>query len=533
MKDLLEYFRYLNDKNWGSGSYQWMFYTAILLVFVFEKKKIARIVFGWLPLVFLFAIYNPLFNKFMRLVFPNPDAYYVRMFSFIPVTYGIGVGFMQIITKTRGWLKPLCVSALMIIIVITGTDVYHALGMTRTANPEKVPAGLMEVIEAVRKDEREKICVAVPYPLSTSIRQIDSGLITPYGRDEGLSDSLHRELSQSVPDVQFVMNESGKRAVDYIVVYRNDEVKKEFQIQGYEPWGETSDYIVYNVSNVPIVQRKYDELNHIVSVTNYDINGEPIKLGQGYTTVEYQYDSWGYRIQEKYLDENGDPFVFSNGYCSVRRKYRFPSGLVESQMFLDQEDKPLLINGRYETRYTYNFNKQLVQEDFYDAKGNPMNLTDKLFATRKIEYNRNGQIIRESYFDLDGQPVLSSYGYAAHTFEYDDERHIVIELFYGTDGKATADSAGHVEIKRQYDDRNNLIRESYTDGNGALVQSDSGFSEIHFGYDAYDHVISESYWDEKGNPAMCNGYHRIEKEYNENMELVEERKYDVSGNLVL
>lgn len=533
MQEMIEYFLYLNKFNWGDGPYQWMFYIGLFLTLIFEKKKIARIVFGWLPIVFLLAIYNPIFNQMIRIVFPNPDAYYVRMFSFIPVTYGIGIGIMQLIVKLKGWIKFITLAGLAIVLIISCTDVYKALDMKPSENPEKVPAGLVEVINAIHSDDQQKVCVAVPYPLSTSIRQVDATLITPYGRDDGLTDTLHRELSQDVPNASVVMDLAGKRSVDYIVTHKNDECQTEFRQQGYEPYAETSIYSIYAVENVPKVRRIMDEKNRIISITSIDADGNPIKTQKGYTTILYGYDNYGNRNKETYLDEQGEKYTLPAGYASIQKKYRFPSGLLESVIYLDDKDEPVKVNGCYEIRNTYNSNKKLSKESFFDQFGNPMLRTDLLYASRELEYNNSGQMIRESFYGLNNEPVVSSAGYASYSREFDERKRLVGLYYYDVYGKPTKGNDGYAGVLKRYDENDNMINETYIDENEEIENCIIGYAEIRWEYDEHKRITSESYWDKHGRPAYFTGYHRIEKEYDTNDNVIEERMYDQIGKLTL
>lgn len=565
MAELMNYFRYLNEFNWGNGIYQWLFYASIVIVLIFEKKKIARIIFGWLPLAFLVAIYNPIFNYLIRIIFPNPDPYYVRMFSFIPVTYGIGVGIMQLLLKTKKWIKLLSLLSIAIAIVLTNTSVYNALGMTVAANPEKVPTGLLEVVAALKTSEKKNICVAVPSPLNTSIRQVDAEIITPYGRDDSLRDNLLRELSQPIPNVSVAMAEAGKKSVDFIVVHRSEECKEAFKEKGYEPWKETQEYMIYAVLNVPRVIRVFDDKRRVVSVTNVDASGISLKNSYGYYTIAYEYDTYGYRCKETYLDINGRKYTLPQGNSSLLQEYSFPSGLIVRQKCLDDYDKPVLVNGRYETRYTYNREKRLVQEMYYDNQGYIMNREDLQYASRKIDYNEKGQISRESYYGTDGNLVLSSFGYAIIEYNYDGNGRVIVERYFDADEKPIKNKFGYASFTRNYNEQGNIISETYYNEQGNKAARDNGYAEVHRNYDEASRITSESYWDEAGdpyttrwgyhaitkeydivgnvisemfwdnsdNPALYDGYHRIVKNYDRFGNIIEERTYGIDGKLVL
>ena len=62
----------------GTGMYFALFFVSIIYIFLKEKDKNKKIIFGYFPLIVLLVILNPIFNKIID-KFINQNVYF-RMF---------------------------------------------------------------------------------------------------------------------------------------------------------------------------------------------------------------------------------------------------------------------------------------------------------------------------------------------------------------------------------------------------------------------------------------------------------------------
>ena len=432
MHAFFDYISQVNQMHWGNSAYQCFFYVASLLILVFDKRKTTKIIFGIYPLMYLVIIYNPLFKRMMDLIWNNNPAYYARMFSFIPLIYCIATGFMQIIIKAKDPMKFILVGCTIAATILLGSNVYKADWMKPIEKLEQVPSEVFRVSEAIREFGEQHPCVAFPYPLNVYMRQIDATLVMPYGR---FTNRLGRALQQSVPDVNYIMTEAGKQAVDYVVVHARPEAEDAFSVAGYRPATKTPGYLVYPVKGVPKREIVLNDKQQIQTIADFDENGRIIIDALGYAKYIYEYDDYGNMIKTTFLDENNRKAVLTSGITSVKRSVRYFSHLVDSMIYLDKEDQPMLIDGRYETRYAYNHNKQLIKESYYDQNGMLMNREDVFYALRIIDYDDQGRCVRERYYDKNSKLVNNSFGYAVITMKYNDNNQDILESYYDVNGQ--------------------------------------------------------------------------------------------------
>ena len=303
--------------HWGTGPFQWYFYLGILLVLTLERRKAVRIVLGWLPLLFLLAVYTPFSSRLMALAVDRKEgAYLSRLFTFIPLFYVMAHGAVLLLSRLKDGAKFLGVCAISAVIVLSGDSVYHQFWMHPAENPEKVPRDAAEIAAALAAEEGT-LCVAAPKELSVYLRQLDARLTTPYARYEN---KIGRELAKSRPDPENVMTWAGLQAVDVVAVWNSEDTRADFTDAGWDPFAETTSCLLYRVSGVPRKTRELDEKRRVISETWWDEKGNPADVQKGYVTIRYEYNDVGEVIRESYFDGSGQPMIHE-GRVYASREY--------------------------------------------------------------------------------------------------------------------------------------------------------------------------------------------------------------------
>ena len=325
--------------HWGNSPFQFFFYLGILLVLLLEKRREVRVVLGWLPLLFLLVIYNPLFGQVLSRVIPSKSwAYLSRLFTFVPLFYVVAHGAVLLLSRLKDGAKFLCVCLLGAVIALSGESVYHQYWMRPAANAEKAQTDAVEMVDLLRS-QGENLCVAAPQEVSVYLRQLDANLLTPYGR---YVNKLGKALGSEAPDPLQVMTWAGEQAVDVLAVWNREGIRESFAAGGWEPFAETSNCLLYTVSGVPRWVRTVDEKRRLASKTTLDAEGNPVLNENGYVTIRYEYDDAGMLVRQSYYDENGQPMK------RYKKKYA-------SQEFIDDGQEKILV------RY-YDLEGNLVKE---------------------------------------------------------------------------------------------------------------------------------------------------------------------------
>ena len=342
MRETIDSLLSLNDLHWRGNVYQWYFYVAILLVLIFEKRKTIRIVFGWVPLLYLMLMFNPFCIKLLGFAGLSNPAYFVRLFSFMPLMYVIARGFTILLCIGDNWVKLAGVCLSCIAICLTGNSIYSESWLTKAENYAKVPKETLDILEAIDPENNQNVSIAPIDASAVYIRQVGD-VITPYGRSVGV---LGNMLSMDPPDVKEVMELAGQQDVNYIMAHKTDATLTAFSEQGYEPYLLTENYVVFRVDGVPRIQRTLNEKRQIVSIENCNEYGQLAATNSGYTTVLYEYGATNQVDKQSYFGIDGKQFEYPEGYTSIETKHYLFNGNTKSLVYLDKKGNPILKDGR-------------------------------------------------------------------------------------------------------------------------------------------------------------------------------------------
>ena len=429
MQETINMFLGLNDFHWRGSAYQWFFYAGILLTLLLEKRRMQRIVFGWLPLLYLVFMFNPLCIRLLNMSGLHNQAYFTRLFSFMPLVYVIARGFTMILRIDNGWLKMVGVGLACVVVCIAGKNIYLEDWLVKAENYEKVPRETFEILNAIDAGDNQNVSIAPIDATAVYIRQV-ANVVTPYGR---VPNNLGRLLSTDQPDVSLIMQTAGQQDVDYVMVHRTGITLASFLKYRYRPFAMTRNYAIYRVEGVPRARRIFNEKRQVASVIYYDAAGRPEDDTTGFYSIAYGYDSRGNQIRESHLDQSGKPTRLGVKYASAEKNY-YLSGYVSSIDYLDENDNMVLIDGRYITSNKYNSIGRLICEKYYDEVGKPMKKLGDLYAIRKLTYASDDIIKSEMYYDEEDNPIRSTGGYAGFSREYDEKMKLISESYFDTDG---------------------------------------------------------------------------------------------------
>jgi len=494
MKEMLSFFKTVYQTYWGNGPFQWIFYISIILIICVEKRKSIRIIFGWYAVVFHLMLFNPItFKKLLSIFTWDHIPYYCRMFAMIPVFYCMIYGIMIIVQKVKGFPKLIITVCICILIGYFGTNVYKLDWMKKADNLGKIPRDLDSIVEAL--NDESDICVAVPESLSSYIRQEAAEFYTPYGRSVN---SLGVALGSNEPDVTNIMTMAGSQSCDYIVVNNLDSVKNAFENEGYTPYYQSNDYLIYEVSGVPKNCRTFNDLRQISSSCSFDKDGNIKTNEYGYSITKYEYDKRGYRSKETYYDKNDDIYTVEYGFSSVGWTWSY-SGLITSTTYYNEDGKPTESSSGYSIKKSeYNKDRQLIRETFCGVDGNPIIRKDTGYAQRTLSYNINSIVEEERFYDTEGELILNNSGYAGINNTIDDSGKVIKVTYLGVDQNPIMLSEGYAGYTQEYLDDGSVIQREYFDDNDNSATLPLGYHTMRETYDSSGVLQLSEYYDESG-----------------------------------
>lgn len=282
--------------------------------------------------------------------------------------------------------------------------------------------------------------------------------------------------------------------------------------------------LTYCQSGFAICQKTYDKMGNVVRYEFLDKDGKTlINRNNGYAVEENTYDALGNIKTIRHYNSSMKLCMTSFGYCTKYFIYDDKTNFTTEEKSYDANGKVIKIN-----RYRYDANGNQIaswtingagtlQGNVANAEFDENNRLTKLYGTNlsgrrinqsgesycEVDVKRDdkGNIIVQTYLDVNGNPACDEFKTHKRIKEFDESNNCIYQKDLGTDGKPTHGSNTYPEGKVTYDERGNMTSIACLDG--------------------------------YGNPYMCSeGFHRVEKEYNESNLVSSECYKNVNGNLV-
>lgn len=251
-------------KYMGTGIMLLWYIAALIYLSLREKRRPARILFLYVPLILLLVILNPLFaviyEKFLGMEI------YFRNLWLLPVTVTLAYCPVRI---CREWFPEegkkqdlrrglLCLS-MAVLILLSGKPVYQNPLFSRAENIHHVPREMVQICDMISLDGRE-VMAAFPAEHLLYVRQYTGKVCMPYGRDalQGYFRELYHVLQADCIDVERMAALAKEQKCHYVIFSKEKTLEGRMEDYDYEWFGETEHYLVYrdNTMNFSLIYQK-------------------------------------------------------------------------------------------------------------------------------------------------------------------------------------------------------------------------------------------------------------------------------------
>ena len=351
---------------------------------------------------------------------------------------------------------------------------------------------------------------------------------------------------------------------------------------------DTQEQPVESSKGVHMWKCEYDSIGNITKLDYYDRNMKPARYGgynsgvkityndqslystktycdkdgnltydeYGVAKIQFTYDKTGNVIKQELLDKDGQTLVNSrNGYAVEQVTYD-NIGNIKTIHYYNSSMKPCVSSyGYYAREFVYDEKTNFMIEDkFYNANGgvikikrytydnNGNNTSEWTVAASgsiigvvmHYEYDSNNQITKNYSTNLSGKRVpQEGKAYCEIRSKFDERGNPIELMFYDTAGRPSYDDQKTHKRIRKFDERNNVIYEKNLSKDGRPIEGINVNPEAKVTYDDYGNLVGLKCFDGYGNPYTCTeGYHNLERKYNENNLLASECYKDARGRLV-
>ena len=230
----------------GTGGYVALYCLAIVYLFLKEKDKIKRAFTIYFPILVLFIIMNPLFNKIVGSVLK--EGTYWRVFWMIPM--GVTLGYasakfiMSLEKKTQKIFITICFAG---IIALGGGYMYKEGNFLPVGNPYKIQDDMVYVAQIIGADKAEYKKALVSFYLAPYIRQIDGSIELAYARNPRGYNESSLAVLVGRGEVDKICAKAKSTNSNYIVLHKETPIIGDFEEHGYRLLQEAQDYRIYKL----------------------------------------------------------------------------------------------------------------------------------------------------------------------------------------------------------------------------------------------------------------------------------------------
>lgn len=219
----------------GSGMLAALYVCAVIFLFFQEKETYKRILLVYLPIFWIGVLLLPVTYKVVAEVI-DEEIYY-RFFWMLPMTLVIAYSCVQAYHLYRGKYRGLVAVALIAVLVLSGDFVYNNWRYSKAENEFHIPDSVVEICDLMHTEGREVIAL-FPMELMQYVRQYDSTICMPYGRnvlveDWNINHPLYDMMEEEVVDCERLGEAAVMYSCSYIVLSQEREITGDLTASGY------------------------------------------------------------------------------------------------------------------------------------------------------------------------------------------------------------------------------------------------------------------------------------------------------------
>lgn len=164
----------------GSGIIVSWFVISLIYLFLKEKDSSKRIIFLYFPVLVLFLYFNPLFVRVVYGII-GEEIYY-RFLWIIPMSVTIAYTAVSIWERLEKGFQGIFAVVCVLLIGVSGKFIYANVHFSVADNLYHIPETVVKICDAIAVEGRE-VTAAFPREMVQYVRQYDSTVCMPYGRE--------------------------------------------------------------------------------------------------------------------------------------------------------------------------------------------------------------------------------------------------------------------------------------------------------------------------------------------------------------
>lgn len=234
-------------KQYGGNGYLFILFAASLIYLLFAEKDMRKkIPVVIAPAIILFMFFVPYTRiAFVAFNHEGPDTYY-RILWLLPMGVVIAYAGCKLFAEHRR-IGAVVVSAA---IILCGSLVYKNEYMSKAENLYHIPQVAIDICDVISPEEDEpRVRAVFPDELIHFVRQYDTDIMMPYGRDTVHNDyySAVREAfaKPETINAEELLAATREAKCRYIVMYKDRSIDTPLEEMGLEIVDTVGGYNIY------------------------------------------------------------------------------------------------------------------------------------------------------------------------------------------------------------------------------------------------------------------------------------------------
>lgn len=236
----------------GTGLILIWYLISLIYLWMREKRKNYRILFIYMPIIFLLLFFNPLFAKVIYIV--ADDEIYYRILWLLPITMTIAFTLTDIYGRLDGVRKRFFPVVAGLLIMVSGSFIYTNPHFGPAENIYHVPQSVVDICDAIEVEGRE-VTAVFPEEMLQYVRQYSGSICMPYGREITVGkwvhvNELYPVMEAETVDAVVLTNMARQQACIYIILPKDKKITGDMAACQFEVFDEMHGYLIYKDSNV-------------------------------------------------------------------------------------------------------------------------------------------------------------------------------------------------------------------------------------------------------------------------------------------
>ena len=237
----------------GNGAILLLFLASAIYLTVTEKSVKKKIMLGILPLLIFAGFLLPITKIVYVAVFDDGSDTYYRLLWLVPMYVVIGYAACKLLfSLKKSMYQRIGLAVVAAVIAITGSLVYASQHMSLAENLYHIPQSVIDICDVVAPaDDEPRVRVAFPGSLVHFVRQYDTDILMPYGREMVVTqwdyyNPVYEVMEKpEVIDAEALLQATRDTKCSYIVLHEERKIDGNLEELGLELVAQLHGYNVY------------------------------------------------------------------------------------------------------------------------------------------------------------------------------------------------------------------------------------------------------------------------------------------------